>query len=360
VVSVDSVANTNPLKLINSTAPIRICDLGGWTDTWFAEYGNIFNIAVSPYAQVQIATHPENRKAGRIVINAENYGHRYRFDPGQYSSKTGWHKHPLLEGAIEIMRLPDNLSFEVSIYCPVPAGASTGTSAAVTVALIGALGALTPGRLTPGEVAAAAQRVETELLGGQCGIQDQICAAYGGINYIEMSAYPQAAVKPVPLPESTWRELDRRLVLVYLGKSHQSSEVHQMVIQALEDSGPDNPLLNDLRSTAPLAREALYEGNLSALGTAMVTNNQAQRRLHPALISPEADQVIRIAIDHGADGWKVNGAGGEGGSLTILAGPRGDRKQAMIWEIEAENPGYRVIPTQISRSGLRIWEATPK
>ena len=43
-----------PLTIINSLAPIRICDMGGWTDTWFAQHGSVFNIAVSPYAEVQI------------------------------------------------------------------------------------------------------------------------------------------------------------------------------------------------------------------------------------------------------------------------------------------------------------------
>ena len=48
----------SPLRVINSVAPIRICDNGGWTDTWFAGYGRIFNIGVYPYAEVQIAVHP--------------------------------------------------------------------------------------------------------------------------------------------------------------------------------------------------------------------------------------------------------------------------------------------------------------
>ena len=47
-----------PLAIINSVAPIRICDNGGWTDTWFAGYGRIFNIGVYPYAEVQIAVYP--------------------------------------------------------------------------------------------------------------------------------------------------------------------------------------------------------------------------------------------------------------------------------------------------------------
>ena len=181
--------NTNtsdPRLIINSVAPIRICDIGGWTDTWFAGHGKIFNIGVYPYAEVQIAVYDANAVENRIVINAENYGERYVVDPQQHAAQHGWQRHPLLEAAIAYMRIPDKLALEVTIYSDAPAGASTGTSAAVTVALIGALDALTPGRLAPHEVALAAQKVETELLGQQGGIQDQLCSAYGGINYIEM------------------------------------------------------------------------------------------------------------------------------------------------------------------------------
>ena len=88
------------------------------------------------------------------------------------------------------MKVPQDVAFEVGIYTEAPAGASTGTSAAVTVALIGALDLLTPVRMTPYEVAQTAQKIETEMLGQQCGIQDQLCSAFGGINYIEMYQYP--------------------------------------------------------------------------------------------------------------------------------------------------------------------------
>ena len=52
-----NVDNKQPLRIINSVAPIRICDNGGWTDTWFAEHGKIFNVGVYPYADVQIQVH---------------------------------------------------------------------------------------------------------------------------------------------------------------------------------------------------------------------------------------------------------------------------------------------------------------
>ena len=343
-----------PLAIINSVAPIRICDNGGWTDTWFAGYGRIFNIGVYPYAEVQIAVYPADGRPDRIVINAENFGERYVVNP-----EVHWNRHPLLEASIAYMRVPRDLCFEVSIFSDAPSGASTGTSAAVSVALIAALDQLTPGRLTPHEIAIAAQKVETELLGQQCGIQDQLCSAYGGINYIEMFNYPHASVSQINVPNATWWELERRLALIYLGKSHSSSNVHEMVIRGLENAGPNCKQLEDLRQTAPRSRDALYAGDFAALGQAMIDNTEAQARLHPQLISAEAARVIEIAKAHGAIGWKVNGAGGEGGSVTLLTGGESFVKRTMLREINTENPLFKNIPIYLSRYGLRVWEHKP-
>ena len=64
-------------QIINSVAPIRVCDNGGWTDTWFAERGAIFNIGVYPYVEVQIDVYPRSERSQRVILNAENYGDRY-------------------------------------------------------------------------------------------------------------------------------------------------------------------------------------------------------------------------------------------------------------------------------------------
>jgi len=63
-----------------------------------------------------------------------------------------------------------------------------------------------------------------------------------------------------------------------------------------------------------------------------------------------------VARSHGALGWKVNGAGGEGGSVTLLCGPSMGAKRAMIRDIEATNPLYQNIPLYLSRYGLRVWQ----
>lgn len=342
----------NPLKIINSVAPIRICDNGGWTDTWFAKYGKIFNIGVYPYAEVQIEVYPYRGQDERIVIYAENFGERYVVRP----ENLGWDRHPLLEAAIERMKVPDDYAFQVTIFSEAPSGASTGTSAAVTVALVGALDYLAPGRMTPHEVAYTAQSIEVDGLKQQCGIQDQLCSAYGGINYIDMFQYPYASVSQIQVPNSIWWELERRLLLIYLGKSHSSSQVHEKVIKDLESAGPESKKINDLRLTAEKSRDAVYNGDFEVLGRAMIENTEAQIRLHPDLVSLDAFKVIEIAKKHGALGWKVNGAGGEGGSITILCNHLSHVKRAMVQEIEQENTLFKNIPIYLSRYGLRVWE----
>jgi D-glycero-alpha-D-manno-heptose-7-phosphate kinase len=296
----------------------------------------------------------ENSNYGRqVILHAENFGDRYFIRKGKR-----WGRHPLLEAAIEYMQVPESLSCEITIFSEAPSGASTGTSAAVTVALVGALEQLTPGSLTPYQVAFTAQKIEAEILHQQCGIQDQLCSAYGGINYIEMDEYPHATVSPVQISEDIWWELERRLVLVFLGKSHQSSETHEMVIKSLENAGPDCKQLNDLRITAEKSRDALCKGDFTALGTIMIENTQAQARLHPQLVHADAERIFEISHRYGALGWKVNGAGGKGGSITILCNENSNNKRSMIREIEQENPLYKNVPIQLSQYGLRVWKQT--
>ena len=129
------MSNSNhSLRVISSVAPIRISDFGGWTDTWFAKYGKVLNIAVYPYAEVQIHVVARGSRPP-IEIYAENYGERYTLD----SVSGVYDRHPLLEAALEFMGIPRSLALRISIFSEAPAGCSTGTSASVSVATVSSI-----------------------------------------------------------------------------------------------------------------------------------------------------------------------------------------------------------------------------
>ena len=340
-----------PSRTIRATAPIRICDNGGWTDTWVARHGKVFNLAVRPLVSVRIDAFPSGTRDAHVVLNARNYDIRY----APVLDAAAWGPHPLLEAACREVPPPDNVDIEVTIWSKAPAGASTGTSAAVVVALLGALDRLANGHRTPLEIAHAAHGVETVRLGLQSGIQDQLSSAFGGANFIEITDYPTAIVSPLALSDTLRREWQRRLALIYLGRPHNSSATHERVMRELEQAGPDCAPLEALRAAAERARDALLAGDLEALGRAMRENTASQALLHSALVPADVWRAIEIAEAHGAAGWKVNGAGGDGGSLTLLASDRPGARRALVRAITRDNPRLRPIPIVISGEGLRVW-----
>jgi D-glycero-alpha-D-manno-heptose-7-phosphate kinase len=195
------------------------------------------------------------------------------------------------------------------------------------------------------ELAYAAHRLEVEVLGLESGIQDQLCSAYGGINFIEIERYPEATVRGLPL----WGELSGLLTLVVCGSSHDSSSVHEQVIAG----GGGSMVFSRLRAAAVAARDAVMARDLYAFGSAMIANTDAQRDLHPGVVGADATRVIERAEAQGAIGWKVNGAGGAGGSITLLS-PSRTVKTAVEASLDLIDTNERVIPVQISPSGLHV------
>jgi D-glycero-alpha-D-manno-heptose-7-phosphate kinase len=336
-------------RAIHASAPIRICDIGGWTDTWIARHGKVFNIAVRPPVYARVDVFGARTREARVIVNAGNYALRY-----SPPLEGAWGPHPVIEAALRAMPPPGDVDVEVTVRSKAPAGASTGTSAAVAVALLGALDRLGNGARAPYEIATLAHAVETKWLGRQSGVQDQLCSAHGGVNFIDITHYPTAAVHPLALGAAFIQTLQRRMALISLGRSHSSWDVHEKVMRKLEPLGPDCPPLQTLRAAAEQARDAALTGDFVALGLAMRRNTEAQASLHEDLIHPDAWRVIDIAAAHGALGWKVNGAGGDGGSLTILCDDRPAARREMVSAIRGDNPAFAPIPHVISRHGLRV------
>ena len=112
--------------------------------------------------------------------------------------------------------------------------------------------------------------------------------------------------------------------------------------------------LEPLRREAVAGRDALLAGDLAAFGAAMIRNTEAQANLHPTLVSETARTIFDVAKHYGAIGWKVNGAGGDGGSVTILSGADRFAQRAMLEEIKAMGGGIREIGVRLNDNGVHV------
>ena len=323
-----------PDRLIETEAPLRINDIGGWTDTWFARRGRVLNLAVVPAVNVRIEVFGNpGRDPERVRVRTPGNGGSLTFAPEKPGPAAG--PHALLRHSIGALVIPGDVRLEITVRSPVPAGFATGTSASVCVALLKGLDRLTGGSRTADEIAALAHRVETEKLGRQCGVQDQIAAARGGVNFIRMTAYPRSEVETLRLGAAAGKNLDRRLRLVGLGGSRDSAFLHERVIAELGRGAAVRDRLDEMSRLAEEARERLLAGDVEGYGRIMIANNECQRALAEGIVPPAADEVIRIARKHQASGWKVNGAGGSGSSMTLLASPDETLARALDLDIGA-------------------------
>lgn len=331
-------------RLIRAYTPVRVCDFGGWTDTWFAWKGAVTSIAVEPGIECLVRV----SEGSGVEVFAENFDTRFSLGEGKSFS--------LIEAAIEAVPTPKDVAIEISVFSPIPPGASMGTSASVLVAIIAALDLLTPGTMAHHEIARLAHDVEVSTLNRQSGVQDQFAAVYGGINFIEVSGYPNAHVSPIKPSDRFLWELESRLTTFFMGSGHDSSDIHSQVIKVSE-SGANEGTLGELRTIAHLAKDAFVAEDLQLLGGLMRQNTDCQSRLHPLLVSDAAKTIQEIALKYDGLGIKVNGAGGNGGTVTVLGSADHVRQRRMIGEISAALPRVRVLPTRINTKGLRRWQS---
>ena len=154
----------------------------------------------------------------------------------------------------------------------------------------------------------------------------------------EMLAHPQ--VQTLIATAQTWGE--RPL------KRHNDASHPLYAFSTLADFGVQ---VEDRGMGA--AVDAVLAGDFAEVGDLMTRNMEQQRLLHPALVSDRAKEVASIATDFAVLGVKVNGAGGDGGSLTLLCNEDMAQKRQMLSALKSA--GYCHVPTCLARDGLRVW-----
>lgn len=331
-------------------APVRFCDLGGWTDTRIVPRGAVLNIAATLYTYATLSVKEGSGGVTLESLDTEEQCHVEDVRRIEYNGVLDLLKAAVARSGIEIRRsgvYSTRRDVRLQVRSGAPPASGLGSSAALGVAAIGALSAYHHRHLLPHEVARESQLLETQELKLECGVQDQFAAAYGGVNFMEVE-YPNARIFPIPLTPALRCELEDRFILVYTGRSHFSSALHQKVISEADQRQAN---FDALARAAVAGKEALLTGDLDAFGAAMNANWEAQKGLHAEITTPEIETLHRLAVEAGAIGFKANGAGG-GGTVTILA----KRNQNGAITRVVESLGMQVLPAQIDTTGLQVWE----
>jgi D-glycero-alpha-D-manno-heptose-7-phosphate kinase len=224
------------------------------------------------------------------------------------------------------------------------AGSGLGSSSAVTVGLLHALFAYRGRQVPAEELADRACMIEIERCGKPIGKQDQYIAAFGGIRDIRFGPGEQVVAEEVELAAADRRALQDQIMLFYTGVTRSADSILAEQTANIKATRAQLDLLRDL---AGFAVDRLRRGDVDALGGAVREGWAAKRKLASGITSSQIDAAVTRALDAGATGAKLTGAGG-GGFLLVVCAP--ERQRAVRQSLS----DMRELPVKLDRLGSRV------
>jgi len=327
------VARTGLAMIITQT-PLRIGLLGGGTDLpgYYREYGGrVLNCALDKYVYVIV----KQRFDEDIYVN---------YSKKEIVSRVEDLEHELVREAMQMTGVANGVEITTLADIPSAGGSGLGSSSAVTVGLLHALFAYQGRQVSAEELAERACVIEIERCGKPIGKQDQYIAALGGIRDIRFGPGDEVVAEELALPAAERRALQRQIMLFYTGVTRSADRILSEQSANVEATRPQLDLLRDL---AGFAVERLRGGDVDAIGPAMRESWEAKRKLASGVSSAQIDLAVTRALDAGAAGAKLTGAGG-GGFLLVISPV--ERQRAVRKSLS----DMQELPVKLDRLGSRV------
>jgi D-glycero-alpha-D-manno-heptose-7-phosphate kinase len=323
--------------MIITRTPLRISFFGGGTDLpgWFRTHGGaVLSTTINKYLFISCRDMPQY------------WGFKNRF---VYGSKTELVstldeiEHPAIREVLRFMQIPYGIDMHYNT--DIPARSGMGSSSAFTVGLLRALYGMGGKMVSDRRLAQEAIHVEQDLIGEAVGCQDQIAAAFGGLNYIAFHEDGNFEVSPMALPRRRLQELNDHMILVYTGVQRIASTIEAKKITQL---GQHEKELRDIQRYVDDAIELLNSDvPIDEFGLLLHETWQRKRNLSAEVTNSNLDKLYETCRRNGAIGGKLLGVGG-GGFMLIFVKP--ENRESMLKSL----PDFIPVPFSFDTTGSQI------
>ncbi len=319
--------------MIITQTPLRISFAGGGTDFkgyYEKEGGAVISSAIDKYIYVVI----KERFDSKIRVG---------YTRTEMVDRVGQIEHELVRECMTLTGITGGV--EIATMADIPSeGSGLGSSSTVTVGLLHAMYAYQGILVTAETLAQQACKIEIDVLGKPIGKQDQYIAAYGNLRRFDFHADGSVSAAAVELTEEKRRRFGEALMLFYTGITRQADSILSEQKANIEDK---RGALDRMKGQVAEVEATLTEGNMNKVGRLMQAGWDWKKQMAGRISSAEIDTLYESALDAGATGGKIAGAGG-GGFLLLYCPP--DRQSA-VREVLAE---MKELPFSLERDGTKV------
>jgi len=291
--------------MIISKTPFRISLFGGSTDypSFYKKHGAlILGFAMDKYCYISL------RKTPAIF----NYKTLVSYSKLEKVSKNSDVEHNGVRGVLEFLKIRHGV--EIHHLCDLPSQTGIGSSSSFIVGLLSSVMSLKKKTCDVHCLAETAINIERELLGEPGGIQDQIWAAYGGVNSIHIHRNGSFEVKPLPLSNKFKQDFLDRCALIYTGKKRKSFDIARS-----HDSKQGEAAKKSIHSIAQSAYKAFQQEDIGEIAKLIHESWEYKKKISPLISSPHVESLYSDLKSAGMIGGKLLGTGGSGFIFCILS-----------------------------------------
>lgn len=336
--------------IIRAKAPLRIGLAGGGTDVspYCDNWGGcVLNACINMYAYATI----EPRDDGKIEFRCEDRNEYKIYNSTNQLSING--EFDLLKGVYnrvvkDYVKKP--LSFTLTTYVDAPAGSGLGSSSTLAVAILKAFQEWQNITLSEYDLANVAWSIEREDLQMAGGRQDQYAAAFGGFNFMDFNG-EKVLVNPLRIKKEYLNELEFNILLYYTGTSRLSAKIiESQVKNAKNKNQVAIEAMHRLKKSSYDMKEALLKGEIDKMGILLNDGWKNKKKMSSSISNVVIDNIYSTAINAGASGGKISGAGG--GGFFIFYCPKNTRYR-VISELQKLGGEFRRF--RFTNIGAESW-----
>ena len=327
-----------------SKSPVRISFGGGGSDisTYFSENkAAVINATISLYTHCTLKVRDDEK----ILIYSLDLNDKIIFEnfdellnyKGNFS---------LIQSVIKAIK--PIFGFELFIHSDFPMSSGLGGSAVVISSVLGCFNQFRYDKWDKHDISEIAFQAERLHLGVAGGWQDQYATVFGGLNFMEFNK-DQNIINPIRLSNDTILELEESLVLCNTGTTHDSGNIHDDQKEQTKKEDVKDRIQSNVDLTFEM-RNFLLRGQLNDFGKCLDKAWKLKRSFSSKISNPWLDEIYNSAIQNGAIGGKLLGAGGGGFFLFYV--PSFERHRLMNWIILK---GLICTPFVFENNGLQSW-----
>lgn len=285
--------------MIITRTPFRISFVGGGSDLeafYSKSPGAVLSTTINQY--MYISSH---KFFDRDKI-------RVKYSQTETVDRASDIQHPILRTILSKFNLT---GIEVSSIADVPSGTGMGSSSSFTVGVLHNIYTVLGIDVSKEQLAQEACEIEIDILKEPIGKQDQYAAAYGGLNIFRFNSDGTVTTEPIKLQSESLLALEKNLVMFYIGNQRKASDI---LAEQKKNTGEEDKF-KTLQQMVRLVDElkcCLLQGTIDEMGKILHENWLLKQQLASAISNPEINHIYQTALENGATGGKLLGAGGGG------------------------------------------------